>query len=480
MRYIFRSGPTLDQVRAYGGLLATILFQLFFPLAAAVQSQAARYRVYETVDGSRYYHTESAPAALRLILMTLALIALEVGLWALLKRLFEASPTAVLAPIFILLTISVVYQCYITAPSASLKHFLTILLGLTGFLAAIPLAKLGSRAYIPARYLRRGLYGIWMLCGLNIVLGLLHLTNGSGAFIYLFGVSLQPGEVLKLALILFTGLSFVQLKEDKRLRRLFLATMAAAFCTLLVVRDVGNALILAAVALLLLYLVCGPLPALAAAAGGTALLLAGYQLLTLISPDSYILKRVADVGRALASPEANGNLRQALLAVVRGGIFGKGLEHSLYATGNYAVQTDFCFDAILSIFGVGIGALIVCCYISLLLANRSMLHNFRHDSAQYIFANLLTALLCVQALVQIGGNVNLFPFTGVCLPLISSGGTNMLTTLLCLGFAAGCRLSEPASARLEEGTARLAGGTARRLRPLAGRLRGRLSQLRKE
>ena len=68
----------------------------------------------------------------------------------------------------------------------------------------------------------------------------------------------------------------------------------------------------------------------------------------------------------------------------------------------------------------------------------------------------------------------------MCLPLISSGGTNMLTTLLCLGFAAGCRLSEPASARLEEGTARLAGGTARRLRPLAGRLRGRLSQLRKE
>ena len=97
MRYIFRSGPTLDQVRAYGGLLATILFQLFFPLAAVAQSQAARYRVYETVDGSRYYYTESAPAALRLILMTLALIALEMGLWALLKRLFEAPPTAVLA-----------------------------------------------------------------------------------------------------------------------------------------------------------------------------------------------------------------------------------------------------------------------------------------------------------------------------------------------------------------------------------------------
>lgn len=481
MRYpILRSGPTLDQVRGYGGLLATILFQLCFPLAAVAQSQAARYRVYETVEGALRYHTESAPIAPRVILLSLVLIALEMGLWALLKRLFEASPTAVLAPIFILLTISVVYQCYITAPSASLKHFLTILLGLAGFLAAIPLAKLGSRAYIPARYLRRGLYGIWMLCGLNIVLGFLNLTNGSAAFIQFLGVSLQPGELLKLTLILFAGLSFVQLKEDKRLRRLFLATMAVAFCTLLVVRDVGNALILAAVALLLFYLVCGLLPALTAAAGGAALALTGYQLLTIVAPNVYILKRVADVGRALTSPEANDNLRQALLAVVRGGIFGKGLEHSLYATGNYAARTDFCFDAIVSIFGIGLGVLIVGCYMAMLLANRALLHTSRHDAAQFTFANLMTGLLCVQALVHIGGNLNLIPLTGVCLPLISSGGTNMLTTLLCLGFAAGCRLSEPASARLEEGTARLAGGTARRLRPLAGRLRGRLSQLRKE
>ena len=109
MRYIFRSGPTLDQVRAYGGLLATILFQLFFPLAAVAQSQAARCRVYETVEGALRYHTESAPIAPRVILLSLVLIALEVGIWALLKRLFEASPTAVLATIFIILTISVVY-----------------------------------------------------------------------------------------------------------------------------------------------------------------------------------------------------------------------------------------------------------------------------------------------------------------------------------------------------------------------------------
>ena len=220
------------------------------------------------MEGALRYHTESAPIAPRVILLSLVLIALEMGLWALLKRLFEAPPTAVLAPNLILLTISVVYQCYITAPSASLKHFLPILLGLAGFLAAIPLAKLGSRAYIPARYLRWGLIAIWVLCGLNIVLGFLNLTNGSAVFIQFLGVGLQPGELLKLVLILFTGLSFVQLKEDKRLRRLFLATMAVAFCTLLVVRDVGNALILAAVALLLFYLVCGLLPALTAAAGG--------------------------------------------------------------------------------------------------------------------------------------------------------------------------------------------------------------------
>lgn len=477
MRIRFRSGPTQDQFRAYGGLFATILFQVFFALTALAQSQTARYKVYETVDGIQYYHTESANIASQLILMIAILIALELILFVVLRRLFETPPTVVLSPLFILLTISVVYQCYITAPSASFKHFITILLGLIAFLAAIPMAKLGSRAYFPARVLRYGLYGILILCALNLILG--STINGSRAFISIFGMSVQPGEVLKLLLIIFSGLSFVQLKEDRRLRRLFLFTMAASFLTLIIASDVGNALILAAVCLMLFYLVYGLLPFLTAAAVGSALLLSGYKLLTIIEPDSYIVKRITDVGKALTSADANSNLRQAVLSVVRGGFFGKGLEHSLYATSTYAAQTDFCFDIVVSIFGASMGVLIVGCYISLLLANRT-LRTFRYDAAQYSYANLMTALLCIQALIHIGGNLNLIPLTGVCLPFISSGGTNMLTSMMCLGFAVGGRLSEPLAARLEEKTTRFASETSRRLSPLIEWLRGRLFQLRRQ
>lgn len=456
MRNEMIRGTTLDQLQEYASLICVILFQLMFTGMALFQSTIAKYRVYVTEDGHQYFHTVGAPILVRLVCVIMMLIVVEVGMWFLLRTLFEASPAPVICPMAILLTISLLYQTYINAPHSSTKHYLTIVLGLITFLVAIPVARLGAIEYLSEKTLTKANTIIWVICGLNVILGLSHKINGSGAFVRIFKASVQPGEILKFALIILAGLSYVQLQQCPRLRRRFIITLIITLITLLIVRDVGNAMILLAVVLMLVYLVYGLQVAATITMLGSAALVVAYNILKKFAADSYIIKRIADVGNALTNPDANENLRRALLAVVRGGLFGKGLENSLYATTNYASSTDFCFVTLVSIFGAGIGVVIIGSYAALILGNRAKLQETRNNAAEYTFCNAMLLLLCIQAIVHIGGNLNLIPMTGVCLPLISTGGTNMLSSMLCLGFISGQYLSSPTTSHLKTGSAKVA------------------------
>jgi cell division protein FtsW len=310
----------------------------------------------------------------------------------------------------------------------------------------------------------------------NLILGLAHRVNGSGAFIRLFGVSLQPGEFLKVVLILFAGVSFVQMKETPMIRRAFLATVGIALLTLLLVKDIGNGLILAAVAAAVTYMLYGGRISGGIVVGGGALLLTGYRILCRWNPDSYIITRVSNTWTALTSSSANANLRRALLSVVRAGLFGKGLNNSLYATNNYATNTDFCFDTIISIWGIGLGVLVVGCYVVLLRANRIQLKETGQDITNFTLSNIMAVLIGTQAVVHIGGNLNLLPLTGVCLPLISVGGSNLLCSMMCIGFALGGRLSDGAALQAKR---KLAIATDLACQHNASHCKGKREQLRR-
>jgi cell division protein FtsW len=441
---------TVSQLRSTAALLATVLFQLSFVGISLLQSGSSHYKVTESVDGVAYYHTQTAPIAASMWKMLVVLILAEVLLYLLLGKLLDTSPTPVICPVFILLTISTTYQSYINSTSTTTKHFIFVCMGLLVLLGSVILAKVVARTYLSVRMLLGILIGICVLCLMNLALGLTHPVNGSGAFIRLFGVNLQPGEFLKVVLILFVGVSFVQLKETPMLRWCFLATVSIAFLTLLLVKDIGNGLILAAVAVAVIYMLYGGVASGGIVAGGGALVLVGYKLLCRLNPDSYIITRVSNTWTALTSSGANANLRRALLSVVRAGLFGKGLNNSLYATNNYAANTDFCFDTIISIWGVGIGILIVGSYVVLLRANRIQLKETGQDITNFTFSNMMAILIGTQAVVHIGGNLNLLPLTGVCLPLISIGGSNMTCSMMCIGFALGGRLSDKVAFQVEK------------------------------
>lgn len=437
---------TREWLARWGALLMLIAFQVCFTGRALLQSTSAHFRVetVKEVEGQAhtYYHSEAGEIGAQLIFMMAVLIVIEIVLFTLFtRRSLMAAP--VLVPLFLLLTISVVYQSYVNSPSASLKHFLFILMGIGMMLGAMRFAKFSSQWNLSVRTLEIISIAALVICLLCSVYGMLHKVNGSGSWIRIAGISIQPGEFFKVYVLAYIGLAFVQLKSNRTLLWVFLGTSAAICGSLLLVNDLGNAIILAALLLIVLYVLAGWKWFAAAAAGGGGAAAVGILLLSKIAPNSHVMLRLKETSwSALTVPGSNGNLRRALLAMVRGGILGTGLEDSHYAAANYAANCDFAYSAIISIFGAAAGLLIAGCFVALVLSGRMSLKQSGQDLFLFHYSNIVLAVLAVQALVHIGGNLNLLPFTGVVLPFISLGGSNMLSSCLCLGIALGGKLPD--------------------------------------
>jgi len=133
---------------------------------------------------------------------------------------------------------------------------------------------------------------------------------------------------------------------------------------------------------------------------------------------------------------ASYNARQALIAVGSGKIWGRGLGSGVQSHLRFLPerQTDFIFASmaeewglvgcllILSVYAVLLIQIFVCIYRSNHLGNQSLL--------LILFCNFL-----IQIVINIGMNVGLFPITGLTLPLLSYGGSSILSFSIFLGFA---------------------------------------------
>lgn len=444
---------TREWLARWGSLLMLIAFQVFFTGRALLQSTCTHYR--ETtemiVEGKThtYYHSEEAEIGVQLIIMMAVLIMMELILFTLFtRRSLAAAP--VLVPLFLLLTISLILQTYVDEPGESFKHLVFILLGLVVLLAAMRLAKFSTQLHLSIRILEMIPIAALVICIPCTIYGILHPINGSGAWVRIAGVQVQPGEFFKVYMLAYLGLAFVQLKSSRTLFWLFLGTSAAICGSLLVINDTGNAIIMAVLLLIIFYVLQGWKKLAAIVAAGSGAMAVVLWILFAIAPRCDPESQVAHiVGRLqsttwslLTQPGGSSNLRRGLLAMVRGGILGTGLEDSHYATANFASNCDFAYSVLVSIFGAGIGLLIAGCFVELILSGRMSLKQSGQNLFLFHYSNIVLSVLAVQALVHIGGNLNLLPFTGVVLPFVSAGGSNMLSSCLCVGIALGGKLPD--------------------------------------
>jgi len=266
--------------------------------------------------------------------------------------------------------------------------------------------------------------------------------NGTRSWFKFGPLSFQPVEFAKLALALW-GAHILVVKRGllHQYRHLLVPVVPAAlvmFALVMLQPDLGGTVTLGVVLIALLWFAGAQLRLFGALALGG---IAGVVLLAIGT--NYRLARVVsflnpgdDLG---ASYQAN----QALYALAEGGLFGQGLGQG-ESKWRYLpnVHNDFIFALIGEELGF-LGCALVLGLFGMLAVVGMRVATRNIDPWIRMVAATLTVWLVAQAAINICYVVGLLPVTGITLPLISSGGTSVVTTLLVFGVLANCARHEP-------------------------------------
>lgn len=130
------------------------------------------------------------------------------------------------------------------------------------------------------------------------------------------------------------------------------------------------------------------------------------------------------------------NINQALISIGSGGWWGKGLFHGTQTQLHFlrVRHTDFIFSVLAEELGF-VGATLLIGALALLFFALVRTALRARDDGGRLIAGGVAVMLLVQTVINIGMNANLLPVTGLPLPLVSYGGSSLVTTLMALGLA---------------------------------------------
>jgi rod shape determining protein RodA len=274
-------------------------------------------------------------------------------------------------------------------------------------------------------------------------------VRGSRRWIELGFFNFQPSELGKIILIVFLA-GFV---ADRRTRvhewgtTLGVAGLALPLI-LLVFRepDFGTALIYSASVAGVLFLGGAPwrhLAVLAAVAG----LVAGAILWFLPSAGMEVLEpyqRERLTGFVNPDVDPSGstyNVNQSITAVGSGGIDGRGVADATQTKFNYLPEhnTDFIFSSLSEQRGF-LGASILILLFGLIIWRALKVIPVAKDLFSATVAGAIVVALLIQLFINIGMTIGIAPVTGIPLPLVSYGGSSMITTLVMIGILEAIRV----------------------------------------
>ena len=265
---------------------------------------------------------------------------------------------------------------------------------------------------------------------LGLVVIAARVTNGAKLSISVAGFSLQPSEFVK---IIFVFAVAGLLSTEHSFRRVVLATVLAAVHVLILVisNDLGSALIFFVTYLIMLFV----------ATRNPFLTLIGLFAFCIAAVAAYFLfahvrVRVQIWQDPFQDYSGTGyQICQSLFAIAAGGWLGTGLCQGSPGAIPYVSQ-DFMFSAILEELGsiFGICLIIICMSVFLMFINIAMKLNNRFYR---LTALGLGATYATQVFLTIGGGTKLIPMTGVTLPLVSYGGSSVLSTILMFAIVQG-------------------------------------------
>ena len=283
----------------------------------------------------------------------------------------------------------------------------------------------------------------------SVVLILLVLTplgieaNGARRWINVFGISLQPAEVAKLAMILFLASLVCKMGRSIRTPKGFMIMLAAPLpiCAevYLVTKNLSSAIIIFGIAVLMVFVSSPDYKKfiLIGLAGIAVCALAVYLIVNAADSDSLSFRG----GRILAwlDPEAYADGKgfqtlQALYAIGSGGIWGKGLGQSMQKLGFLPeAQNDMIFSIICEELGL-FGATAVMLLFLLLIWRFMVIANNASDLFGAMLVVGVMGHIAIQVILNIAVVTNTIPNTGISLPFISYGGSSVLFLLAEMGL----------------------------------------------
>jgi len=338
-----------------------------------------------------------------------------------------------LLPLAGLLTAVGLTEIYRLGPSEAFRQGFWIVIGVAAFSATLLALRRDFRVLESYKYL----FGLSAI-GLLILPALPHFgttINGARLWVRLGPLQFQPGELAKIALIVFLAGYLREKREVLAQGRLkdfgpLLLIWGAAMLVLVETNDLGSALLYFGIFLAMLYVATGRALFVAIGlvlfVGGAA---AAYQTVARVQ------ERVDIWLNPWQDPHGKGyQLVQSSYSIAHGGFWGTGLGRGTFTTTGGTdlipfVNTDFIYSALAQELGL-IGAAGV-----LLLYMVFVLRGFRisvlaDDGFSKLLGAGLTFAFALQTFIIVGGLLRVIPLTGITLPFISYGGSSVVANFV--------------------------------------------------
>ena len=323
---------------------------------------------------------------------------------------------------------------YFSAAQKPLSEVLRQLIGIAlGTAACLVTSRIPYRFWRQSAVVTAGLILSAILLILVIIPGIGVYVNGSRRWLNLGGMSFQPSELAKFAIVLYmaTALSYA----GPRIKRLWtgivpvLIVPGITFLLILEQPNLSTAGSIMIVSLILIVMAGAKWRhILLMLAGG--LTVGAYYAWS----EPYRRRRLLSFTNPFAMMHDEGyQLSQSLIAFGSGGVFGMGLGQGRqkYAYLPYP-ESDFIFAIVGEDFGL-LGCLIVIAlFVALMIAGYRVAIACR-DKFGALLAAGITSSITVQAFLNMGVVVGILPTTGLPLPFFSSGGTSISITMAAMG-----------------------------------------------
>ena len=284
------------------------------------------------------------------------------------------------------------------------------------------------------RVVMLALTGSFALLVLVLIPGIGVYVNGSRRWLNIASLSFQPSELAKIASVMYLAstLSF-RLKQVERLWTGILPLLvvpAAMFLLILQQPNLSTAGSIMIVAILMMLLAGAKWKHLSLM--GVAGLAVGFAYAWV---EPYRRERLLSFRNPFAQMSDEGyQLSQSLIAIGSGGLFGRGLGQGRQKFSYLPYpESDFIFAIIGEDFGLFGCCVVILLFVAFAVAGMRIALNCQ-DRYGCLLAAGITAMISVQAFINIGVVVGILPTTGLPLPFFSAGGTSISLLMAAVGI----------------------------------------------